>query len=168
LRKLISITAAIAALGAIALPSLASANAGTSSGINIDPGLVGGYNTVGGIGSSQGNAKNMTTQYKMTYDDPLMGSVSCTGVHKWGTNYGATVTSKFAVGGRDEWTCTSTTGSPLANTTPGQVFDTAWISDYFNIGIGNAGVYANGAGAHITVSPDGMSETGTANYSAAL
>ena len=81
MRKLISITAAIAALGAIALPSLASANAGSSSGINT-PVLMGDYNAVGGIGSSQGNAKNMTTQYKMTYNDPLMGSVSCVGVHK--------------------------------------------------------------------------------------
>ena len=145
MRKLITITAAIAALGAIALPSLASANAGTSTGINSS-----------GIGTTQGNTKNQTTQYKSSYNDPVMGPVSCTGVHKDGKNTGFTK-------GTDTWTCSSTTGSPLLNVSPSQVLDIGWNSDYYAV-VGQVPT----TNAHITVSLDGMSETGTAAYGAAL
>ena len=136
---------AATAVAVLAVPAASMANAGTSSGINGT-----------GIGSTQGNAKNYTTQYKTSYVDSVNGPVSCVGVHKAGTNYSAN--------GMDTWTCTSTNGSPL--TLPGEVvagqsYTQEWASDYFALK-GNGGVIAN---ATLTVSADGMSETGVANYS---
>ena len=114
MRKLILTGMAVAML---AVPTVASANAGSSSGINS-----------GGVGSTQGNAKNTTQQYKVSYVDPVMGPVSCTGVHK----SGKTRCHRQP----DSWTCTSTTGSPLTGATAGQVVDLGWNSDYFPLTTG--------------------------------
>ena len=77
------------------------------------------------------------------------------GVHKDGKNTGFTL-------GTDTWTCVSTTGLPLTGPSAGQVFDIGWNSEYYAL-IGQ--VPTN---AHITMSLDGMSETGTAAYGAAV
>ncbi len=124
---------------------VSSANAGSASGIN-----------AGGVGTQQGNAKNLTTQYKSSYIDPVMGPVSCAGVHKDGKNTGFTL-------GTDTWTCVSTTGLPLTGPSAGQVFDIGWNSEYYAL-IGQVPT----TNAHITMSLDGMSETGTAAYGAAV
>ena len=142
MRKLIITGMAVATL---AVPAAASANAGASTDIGMS-----------GVGTSQGNAKNMTTQYKASYVDPVMGGVSCTGVHKDGKNTGFTL-------GTDTWTCTSTTGSPLSGVVPGPL-DIGWNSDYAPL----KGLSFPTVTAHMVISADGMSETGTAAYGDAL
>jgi hypothetical protein len=141
MRRIIMAAVAVAAL---TVPAVSMANAGSSSGIN-----------TGGVGTSQGNVKNMTTQYKATYVDPVMGAVSCVGVHKQGVNTGA-------VNGSDSWTCTSTTGSPLlGGYAPDSTNQVGWNSDYWPLT--SHGQVATTT-ATFTMSADGMSETGTALY----
>jgi hypothetical protein len=142
MRKLIITGMAVAML---AVPAAASANAGASTDIGTS-----------GVGTSQGNAKNTTTQYKASYVDPVMGGVSCTGVHKDGKNTGFTL-------GTDTWTCTSTTGSPLSGVVPGPL-DIGWNSDYAPL----KGLSFPTVTAHMVISADGMSETGTAAYGDAI
>jgi len=145
MRKLIIAASTVALL---AVPAMASANAGSGS---LTPSQTG---VTGQIGSSQGNIKNMTTQYKTTYTDSVMGPVSCAGVHKDGANTGAAY-------GTDTWTCTSTTGLPLTGVIPGQTLDIGWNSDYYNMkSVNPSGTVT----AHLTISADGLSETGTASY----
>jgi hypothetical protein len=146
MRKFIMAATAIAALAVPAIvPAVSLANAsGADQTLS---------SSLGVIGSPQGNAKNTTTQYKTTYTDPVNGPVSCSGVHKSGSNQ--------TTNGSDSWTCTSTTGSPLLNATPGTTVDESWISDYWNMkSPGTGGVVT----AHLTFSADGMSETGVASY----
>jgi hypothetical protein len=138
MRKIILTGMALAML-AVPTAAMASANGIDQSG-------------AGGVGTSQGNAKNTTQQYKATYTDPVMGGVTCAGVHKTGTNYNG--------GSMDSWTCTSTTGSPLVGVSPGQVLDIGWNSDYAPL----AQKAFPTVTAHLVVSADGMSETGTASY----
>jgi hypothetical protein len=87
-------------------------------------------------------------QHAAVYTDPNVGPVSCTEVNhsKQGTTF-------------DSVTCTSTTGLPLTNVTPGAPYSTPWYSDF---GTGaSAGHYGTFNG---TVSADGMSYTGIAAY----
>jgi hypothetical protein len=129
---------------ALAAPSAALAN---SKGIGpTDQGasavVPGSYIT----GTSQGNG---VTQYRAAYSD-WFGPVSCTG-----TNHAATAkAAEF-----DSFTCTSTSGSPLANVAPTQSLSLAtfgaWVSDF-------DGKYAKTFTG--TVSANGMSYTATATY----
>ncbi len=140
--KIVSFAAAIVAAALLAAPALA----------NSSP-VPGGSN---GVGTIQGGKNNTTQQYKESYTDPFFGPVSCSGVHQAGKN--------TTLLGNDSFTCTSTTGLPLANTYPGETLNLGvfggWYSDFYNL-LGTT-VYAtsfNGA-----VSLDGMSETAVANY----
>ena len=125
---------------------VSSANAGSASGIN-----------AGGVGTQQGNAKNLTTQYKSSYIDPVMGPVSCAGVHKDGKNTGFTL-------GTDTWTCVrhdrSAAHGAVCRT---GVRHRLELGSYYAL-IGQVPT----TNAHITMSLDGMSETGTAAYGAAV
>lgn len=76
-------------------------------------------------------AVKTSTEYTANYTDPLYGPVSCKGYHQ-------TNSIKFPgteeAGGRDRFTCKSTTKLPLENLSPEQVMTWgpgAWISDYF-------------------------------------
>jgi hypothetical protein len=83
--------------------------------------------------------------------------VSCTGVHQSGKN---TTTL-----GQDSFTCTSTTGLPLTNVTPGESLSLAtfgWNSDYWNLPPFNKAVLATSFTG--TVSSDGLSYTAVATY----
>jgi hypothetical protein len=101
-------------------------------------------------GGSKGQGTS-TVKYATSYTDPFFGAVRCTGVHQTGKNFG--------VNGQDSFTCASTTGRPLANTTPGEVLTLGvfggWISDY-------NGVYATAFSGKVSL--DGMSETAVASY----
>jgi hypothetical protein len=138
MKRLTGFLISAVAMSALVIPSVASANAS-----NLRPGGPTGTT----IGTSQGGKNMQTTQYKAVYTDPVMGPVSCAGVHQ---------VSKAAV--QDSWTCASTTASPLTGVSAGQSITTAnfgWNSDF------------NGAGATslaMTVSADGLSETGVATY----
>jgi hypothetical protein len=123
-----------AVLGAIILAFAGVATAGTGPSY--------------GKSSTAGASGNGTQVFHYTapYADPLYGPVSCTGVHQ--------VKGKST---QDSFTCTSTSGSPLANLTPGGavVAPWGWYSDY------NGAYTTNLSG---TVSADGMSYTAVATY----
>jgi hypothetical protein len=98
-----------------------------------------------------------TIQYKTTYTDPVMGPVTCAGVHQ--------VNKNTSANGQDSFTCTSTSGHPLTIVTAGQPLPNfGWISDYFSGQTPSSTVYASSLTG--TVSPDGMSYTAVATYPA--
>jgi hypothetical protein len=133
MKKFIVLLAAVAAIAAVV-----AGNAFASTGTYGKSGLPGGS----GNGTQVGHINT-------SYVDPLYGPVSCTGVNQ--VKNGAPAVENF--------TCTSTTGSPLnpAWATPGAPaqFPWGWYSD-FN------GAYTT----HIrgAVSADGMSYSATATY----
>jgi hypothetical protein len=110
-----------------------------------------GFSVTTGVAAS--TSKVTVAAYTVAYPDPFFGAVTCTGIHKSGGHYGT--------GGQDSFTCTSTTGLPLTNVTPGEKLTLAslpsstWLSDY------------NGASAISfsgTVSSDMFSYTAVATY----
>lgn len=126
-----------------------------------------GFSTTAGLadnGSGAGNGTDVT-KYTATYTDPQVGPVQCTGVHQNGKNFPDSSTGLS--GGQDSFTCTSTTGLPLTNVTPGEVVTLAtfggWISDYFDQPAhGGHLIFANSL--TLTVSSDGLSYAGEADY----
>jgi hypothetical protein len=133
------------ALTALAVPSAALAN---SKGIG--PAVPGASAVVAGSyvgGTTQGKG---VTQYRAAYSD-WFGPVSCIG-----TNHAAVVGKAAEF---DSFTCTSTSGSPLANVVPNESLSLAtfgaWVSDFD----GHSAKTFTG-----TVSADGMSYTATATY----
>jgi hypothetical protein len=90
----------------------------------------------------------LTGSNAASYTDPFFGPVKCDEVHhanaKAGQNF-------------DSVTCTSTTGLPLTSVTPGEVSTVGWNSDFANVAEPQ-GVLS------FTVSADGLSYTGIANY----
>jgi hypothetical protein len=120
--------------------------------------------TVALADNGSGNGTDVT-KYTATYTDPAVGPVTCTGVHQDGKNFPDS-TSHLS-GGQDSFTCTSTTGLPLTNVTPGEVVTLAtfggWISDYFDQQAhGGHVIFANSL--MLTVSSDGLSYGGEADY----
>jgi hypothetical protein len=107
------------------------------------------------------NGVHTTIAYSVSYIDNNAGPVTCTGTHQYGKQWPGTATT----GGRDSFTCTSTTGSPLWNVIPGQVVPEgigAWGSDYFYYTVG---LYVtNTIAFSLTVSSDGLSYSGVAGY----
>ena len=88
--------------------------------------------------------------YTTSYNDPILGPVSCTGVQQM----------KVKKATQDSFTCTSTSGLPLTNQTPGQPPHASGLP----LGLGrqrDADVQHHG-----TVSADGMSYTAVAIYPA--
>jgi hypothetical protein len=134
--KRISLVAAL--LGAVVLAFAGIASAAT-----------GGANPLTNWGGGTAGNGTSVTHYMAAYNDPVFGGVSCTGVHQVKKG-GAT---------QDSFTCTSTTGQPLAGgITPGATFTWApntWISDY------NGVLDTSLTG---TISADGMSYTAVATY----
>lgn len=134
MRKLFIIAASIAAL---AIPTAAMAGPVITTPGSSDLGGAGGKGT-------------QVSHYTNAYTDPFLGPVNCIGVHQVKTNKKAT---------QDSFTCTSTTGLPLTNATPGQPFTLQpgyiWASDY-----DGAQTY-NITG---TFSADGMSYTAVGIY----
>lgn len=109
-------------------------------------------------GGSKGKGVS-TTKYRAAYTDLFYGPVSCSGVHQEGKNFGAY--------GQDSWTCTSTSGNPLPNVTPGQSLSLStsngWYSDYdYFVASPSFVLFATSFTG--TVSDDGYSYTGVANY----
>jgi hypothetical protein len=132
MRKIITLALASAAVAGTVLTA-GPALAGTGPG------------TTGTPGNSP--IVKMTGSYAAAYTDPFFGPVSCNEVHhanvKAGQNF-------------DSITCTSTTGSPLANVVPGQVGQVGWNTDF---------PISEPTGLlSFTVSADGLSYTGTASY----
>jgi len=72
-----------------------------------------------------------TIPYTLSYTDEVFGPVKCTGRHVINKANPGTETS----GGKDVFSCNSTSGKRLTNVTPGQVLDpwpaSGWNSDYF-------------------------------------
>ena len=103
-----------------------------------------------------------TVKYRVAYFDlAFFRGLDCKGVHQTGKNFPGDETS----GGRDNFTCVSTTGDPVPNLTPGQSLTLAdipgWYSDYFS------SVYALSVPATRfdgRVSSDGFSFSATAEY----
>ena len=103
------------------------------------------------------NAVVVSSTYGSQYTDNVLGPIKCTGVH---------VMTVADPNGRDTFTCTSTTGSPLLGVKAGQTMPLSiwqqpgkpaptWTSDYS----------ARAAKTwHATVSSDGMSYTAQATY----
>jgi hypothetical protein len=88
------------------------------------------------------------TQYRAAYTDSVFGPVSCVGVNqlKNGTM-------------QESFTCTSTSGSPLTNVSPGGTVTwgpNMWLSDYNHTSLDKT--------FSATVSADGMSYTAVATY----
>jgi hypothetical protein len=104
--------------------------------------------TPGNSSSTGANGKGTAvTHYTANYNDPLYGPVNCIGVHQ----------DKAKQPTQESFTCTSTSGSPLLNLTPGGAVSApwGWYSDY------NGTFTQNISGA---VSADGMSYTAVATY----
>lgn len=97
-----------------------------------------------------GSNGTTVTQYKTSYNDVYgFGPVSCSGVHQVKKD-GST---------QESFTCTSTSGQPLPNVSPGQVINwgpNQWISDF-----DHASLDKTFTG---TVSADGMSYSAVATY----
>ena len=115
-------------------------------------------------GTGNGNGTDVT-KYTAAYTDPAVGPVACAGVHQNGKNFPDSSTGMS--GGQDSFTCTSTTGLPLTNVTPGEVVTLTtfggWISDYFDQPAhGGNVIFANSL--MLTVSSDGLSYGGVADY----
>jgi hypothetical protein len=68
-----------------------------------------------------------SVKYTAIYTDGLYGPVSCAGQHQTAEAFPGNETT----GGRDVWTCRSTTGKPLTNAVPGQLVRKNVGSDYF-------------------------------------
>jgi hypothetical protein len=109
-------------------------------------------------GGSQGKGVS-TVKYRAAYSDRFFGPVSCAGVHQTGKNFGPY--------GQDGWTCTSTSGSPLPNVSPGQSLTLAttngWYSDYYYFVVSPSTVVV-ATSFTATVSSDGESYTAVADY----
>ena len=129
------------------MASLTIAVAGTSQGIGPQP------ITSGGI---KGNG-TQTTKYTSSYNDSFFGSVTCTGVHQMGKNFGTW--------GQDSFTCTAQpAGATLQNVAVSQILTLAnlggWASDYFPF----IGDYHLATTFNAIVSADGTSYTAVAKY----
>ena len=117
-------------------------------------------NGFGNGGMPHGQVTQNGTQvvhYTATYTDYFFGSVSCTGVHQTGKNFGQW--------GQDSFTCTAQpAGATLTNVFPNETLTLAniggWISDFYNLSA--LTVYATAFNA--VVSSDGTSYTAVANY----
>jgi len=107
---------------------------------------------------------NTTIQYSASYTDNVFGPVTCTGTHQYGKQWPGTATA----GGRDSFTCTSTTGGPVTGVTAGQLFPEgigAWDSDYFYFdGPIPGSLVPNTYAFSLTVSSDGLSYSGVALF----
>jgi len=83
------------------------------------------------------------------------------GVHQYGKKFPGDATS----GGRDTFTCTSTSDEPLPNVSPGESLTLAeipgWFSDYFSSVNGSSVPATSFKG---TVSGDGYSFSAVAGY----
>jgi len=128
-------TVLLAAFAAIASIVAGSAFAGTGTSY--------GKSAVAGA-SGKGTA---VTHYTANYVDPLFGPVNCIGVHQ----------EKAGKASQESFTCTSTSGSPLTNSTPGAAVSApwGWYSDW------NGAYTTNLSG---TVSADGLGYTPVATY----
>jgi len=129
------------------MASLTIAVAGSSQG------APGGYITNGKANSNG----TQTTQYTATYIDSFFGSVTCTGVHQTGKNFGTF--------GQDSFTCTAQpAGATLNGVYPGQPLTlatiTGWSSDYYTL----IGSYQLASAFNGVVSADQTSYTAVANY----
>jgi hypothetical protein len=104
------------------------------------------------------NGVHTTVAYSVSYTDAIWGPVTCTGTHQYGKQWPGTTTT----GGRDSFTCTSTSGLPVTGAAAGQVYTYAvggWASDYAPLnGATNTIAFT------VTVSLDGMSYSGVAAY----
>jgi Na+-driven multidrug efflux pump len=117
-------------------------------------------NGFGNGGMPHGQVTQNGTQvahYTATYSDYFFGSVTCTGVHQTGKNFGQH--------GEDSFTCTATpAGALLTNVIPNETLTLGniggWLSDYY--GLTGGSVYATAFNA--VVSSDGKSYTAVANY----
>jgi len=112
----------------------------------------------GGIpqGGTTGNGAKVW-HYTATYTDYFFGSVTCTGVHQEGKNFG-----KW---GQDSFTCTATpAGAALSNVIPNQTLTInnigGWLSDYGTL-IGQSYL---ATAFNAVVSSDGTKYTAVANY----
>lgn len=140
------------ALGGVGLAGVIAAGpafAGTTS--------TGATTTVTGKSAVQNGNGTQVTHYSISYSDPILGPVSCLGVHQVkGTSV------------QDSFTCSSTTGSPLTNVTAGEQIPTVQSLEAIP-GVVAPGWYSDfdGAAAHTysaTVSSTGMSYTAVASY----
>jgi len=112
----------------------------------------------GGIpqGGTTGNGAKVW-HYTATYTDYFFGSVTCTGVHQEGKNFGQN--------GQDSFTCTATPGGAvLTNVFPNETLTLGniggWSSDYYAfVPPGHLATAFNAV-----VSSDGKSYTAVANY----
>jgi hypothetical protein len=137
--KRISLIAAL--LGAIVLAFAGIAMAATPSTTLV---ATTGNSNVGG---AKGNGMAVS-HYTATYNDPVFGAVSCTGINQ-------VKNGKM----QDQFTCTSTQGGLLGGYQPGQVINwgpNTWISDFD--GTSYDKTFTS------TISADGMSYTGVATY----
>jgi hypothetical protein len=132
--KRIALVAALLGAFIFAFAGVATAGTGPNYGNSGTPNV-----------NSNGTA---ITHYTASYSDPLYGPVNCIGVHQ--------VKAKQPI--QDSFTCTSTSGSPLLNSSPGAAVSApwGWYSDF-------DGVYTTNLSG--TVSADGMSYSAVATYS---
>jgi hypothetical protein len=129
--------------------------------------------TTGVAASGGGTVVHSVAHYTVSYTDPVYGPVTCTGVHQTGKNIpGTAITGPgpsgpyipaSGTGGQDSFTCTSTTGLPLMQVTPGESISfycsgCGWNSDFVPLN-GEAATSFTG-----TVSSDGFSYTAVATY----
>ena len=113
----------------------------------------------GGIpqGGTTGNGTKVA-HYTATYTDYFFGSVTCTGAHQTGKNFGNW--------GQDSFTCTAQpAGAALQNVTPNEMLTLSifggWYSDYYNVSKQQLVLASAFNGV---VSSDGTSYTAVANY----
>lgn len=114
--------AAVAALGTFSSASLASTTGGGSSA-----------SKAAGLAGPMAAEKSSVEYGPFLYTDERFGPVSCSGKHQ--TNSKA-FPGNDTEGGRDKFTCKSTTGLPLTGTSPEELIvfgptGQAWQSDYF-------------------------------------
>jgi hypothetical protein len=133
--KRISLVAALLGAVVLAFAGIAMAGTGANSGANWGGGVAGNGTAV--------------THYSAAYTDSFFGGVSCTGVHQ----------VKKSQDTQESFTCTSTSGSPLANVAPGETINWGpgtWLSDSDHSSLDKT--------FKATVSADGMSYTAVATY----
>jgi len=113
-------------LPALVLTALAAF--GASSSVSLASSANGANPTAGLVGLA---AAPESIPYTVSYTDELFGPVKCKGRHVSNKENPGTETS----GGKDVFSCNSTTGKQLTNVTPGQVLNpwpaSGWNSDYF-------------------------------------
>jgi hypothetical protein len=131
-----------------------------------------GFSVTTGVAAGNGTS---VAHYTVSYNDPNLGPVTCTGVHQSGKNFpGSTAITGpgpsgpyipgSGTGGQDSFTCTSTSGLPLTNLLPGQSLTLAnlpgggWASDFAPLQGELASSFTG------TVSSDGFSYTAVATY----